>query len=141
MPAKLGQQKTARRLFFITALGAVALNAAHVFVGGSVFVGELFGSNDLPPTAQWMGYFVWHIVSVLLGLIAVAFAYLALKTYTADAHLKPLAYFATALLIGVAVLGAGLGLVSDGALAATPAPYAFGVLGLLAVAGAVKMRA
>ena len=141
MAAVPGQSRVARFLFVVAALGAVALNAAHVFVGGPIFVGELFGSNALQPTAQWMGYFVWHIVTVLLSVIAAAFAYIALKYNTAVQHLKPLAYFATALLLGVAVLGVALGLASNGALSATPAPYAFGVLALLAVVGTVKMSA
>ena len=141
MTTDLGHLRTARILFFITAFGAIALNAAHVFGGGPKFVSEIFGSNDLNPTAQWMAYFVWHIVTVLLGLIAAAFAYLALTNDTAFRHLKPLAYFSTAILLGIAVLGGVLALASDGALLATPAPYAFGVLGLLAGAGATKMSA
>ena len=139
MTADFGQPRAARVFFVITALGAVVLDAGHLLVGGPIFVGELFGSNDLDPTAQWMGYFVWHIVSVLLCLIAVTFAYLALKHDAGALHLKPLAYFATAILLGVAVLGVVLGLASNGALSATPAPYAFGVLGFLAVAGTANM--
>ena len=128
----------ARVLFFLTALGTAALDVVHVFVGGPRFVSEIFGSGDLLPTAQWMAYFVWHIVSVILALIAITFAYIAIK-YREVPHLKPLACFATALLLGVAVLGLGLALISDGALLATPAPYAFSVLGLLALTGSVKM--
>ncbi|MDH3661782.1 MAG: hypothetical protein OEU92_17430 [Alphaproteobacteria bacterium] len=136
-----GQSRAARILFATTALGAVALDAAHVFVGGPRFVSALFGSRDLEPTAQWMGYFVWHTVSVVLGVIALAFIYLALRQETAATQLKPLALFATALLLGVAALGVVFGLVSDGALSGTPAPYAFGVLALLAVAGTAKLTA
>lgn len=113
------QIEAARVLLFITALGAVALTAAHVFVGGPVFVENLFGSKDLVPTAQWMAYFVWHVMTVLLSLIAVAFTYLGFKHGTSVTSLKPLAYFATALLLGVGVLGAALGLSSNGALSAT----------------------
>ena len=130
----------ARVLFFFTAFGVAALDVVHVFVGGPRFVSEIFGSGDLLATAQWMAYFVWHIVSVMIALIAITFAYIAIK-YGELPHLKPLAYFATALLLGVAVLGLGLALISDGALLATPAPYAFGALGLLALTGSVKMTA
>ena len=135
------QPRTARILFATTALGAVALNVAHAFVGGPRFISAIFGSRDLEPTAQWMGYFVWHIVTVVLGIIAVTFVYLALRQKTVATHLKPLALFATALLLGIAVLGVVLGLVSNGALWGTPAPYAFGVLALLAAAGTAKLTA
>jgi hypothetical protein len=135
-----GIPRAARYLYGITALAAVALNTVHIFIGGPRFLGRLFASNDLEPTAQWMGYFIWHIVSVLLAVIAVAFAYIAVKHDTAAPHLKPLAYFATAILLGVAVLGGALGLASDGALSSTPVPYAFGILGLLSVAGTAKLN-
>ena len=74
-------------------------------------------------------------------MIAVAFAYLALQPDATLLHLKPLAYFATAILLGIAMLGVALALASDGALSATPTPYVFGVLGLLAAAGTAKMTA
>ena len=72
------QSRVARLLFVITAFGAIALTAAHIFVGGRFFVGGIFASNDLDPVVQWMGYFVWHVVSVTpvpyvwgaLGLLA-----------------------------------------------------------------------
>jgi len=136
-----GMPRAARALYAITAVGAVALNTVHIFIGGPRFLGELFESNDLVPTAQWIGYFIWHTVSVLLAVIAVTFAYIAVKHDTPASHLKPLAYFATAILLGIAVLGGAVGLASNGALSATPAPYAFGVLGLLSVAGTARLNA
>ncbi len=87
-----------------------------------------------------MAYFVWHVVSVFLMLIAAAFAYLAWRFDSVVAHVKPLAYFATALLLGVGVLGISFGLISNGALSVTPVPYAWGALGLLALLGSTKMN-
>jgi len=48
----------------------------HTFAGGAEVAGPLLRS-EMPPVAKWTAYYCWHLVTIVLSLMAVSFAYAA----------------------------------------------------------------
>ncbi|MEM7493655.1 MAG: hypothetical protein AAF296_09755 [Pseudomonadota bacterium] len=119
-----------KHLLALASLLTVLVTAAHVFLGGPLVVPELMASKDVSETVAWLLYFCWHDGTVALLVAAVAFAYSAFKPGN-----RVVGVFATALVLGIGALGLGVSLFGNGALFSTPAPYAFNLIGVVAVAG------
>lgn len=56
------------------ALVSLATVAVHVFLGGPETVSPLFSSRDLGEIPRATAYYCWHIVTITIGAMAVAFA-------------------------------------------------------------------
>jgi len=119
-----------RALLFLASVLTLAITAAHVFGGGPMVVPGLMASQDISKTAAWLLYFCWHDGTVVLALSAVALAYAALR----PGH-RTLAGFAAILIGGIGLLGLGVAMSSGDVLWSTPAPYAFNLIALVALAG------
>lgn len=92
-------------------------------------------SDDIPDNARWLLYFTWHNGTVALPLCAGALALAALKPGRSSATI-----LATLILLGFGVQGLAIATFGDGVLWGTPAPYAFGIIGLIAMAGVLTDR-
>ena len=124
-----------RILLGLAALLTLLITLAHVFLGGALVVPPLMESADLGEQIAWLLYFCWHDGTVALIVCAIAFAYAALRPGN-----TALAVFASAIVSGFGVLGMGVALAADGHLWDTPAPYAFGLIGLVGWAGVLTAR-
>ncbi|MEN0652329.1 MULTISPECIES: hypothetical protein [Hyphobacterium] len=122
-----------RLLLLIAAIATVAVAFMHVALGGPLVVDALRAEGDLPAVVVWLSYFTWHDGTVALLVCAAAFVYAALKPGN-----RALGVFAGVLVLGIGLLGLATAVFGSGALWRTPAPYAFGVIGLLALAGALS---
>lgn len=117
-------------LLWLASVLTVFITAAHVFLGGPLVVPELMASQDVSETVAWLLYFCWHDGTVTLLIVAVAFAFCAVRPGQ-----KMLGVFATAIVLSIGLLGLGLTLFGNAALFSTPAPYAFNIIGLIAMFG------
>lgn len=51
----------------------------HTFVGGVYVARPLLANTTLPRASKWLSYYCWHIATILIAAIGVAFAYCALR--------------------------------------------------------------
>lgn len=90
-------------------LGAAVLSftwtAVHIILGGKQIARPLLDSKELHPTAKYVQYYCWHLVSLKIFALGAAFLYSAL--YPTE-HTQALSVFAIALATGFAVLGIAL---------------------------------
>lgn len=119
-----------RVLLWLAATGSLAMTGLHVLAGGALAIPPLMSAESLDAETRWLLYFTWHDGTAALIVCSAALAYAA-----ARAGNRAIAVFAGLVLAGFGVAGLGVAVVS-GALWATPAPYAFGILALLALTGA-----
>ena len=101
-----------------------------MFLGGPLVIPELMASQDLSETAAWLLYFCWHDGTVALFVSGIALGYSAAKPGN-----RVLAVFATGLILGIGLLGLGVAALGNATLFSTPAPYAFNVIGTVAMLG------
>lgn len=57
-------------LFLLAGLAALAILAAHVFVGGRLFVRPLLASQRLHRVTQLTLYYCWHLATLLIAAMA-----------------------------------------------------------------------
>lgn len=119
-----------RALYALAAFLTAAIMLAHVFLGGPVAVDPLIASQDVPENAVWLLYFTWHDGTIALTLCAGAFAYAA-----ATGRQRTIALFAALITLGFGLLGLGVAAFGNGILWGTPAPYAFGLIGIIGLVG------
>jgi hypothetical protein len=85
-------------------LAAAVLSAAvcliHTFAGGRTIAVPLLKSADLHPVPKYVTYYCWHIVTIVLAMIAVMFALAALQESSLD-----LGWVATILVTAFCLLG------------------------------------
>ena len=86
-------------LLMIAAVAALAVTALHVFVGGRGIARPLLKSRDIHNVVRLTAYYCWHMVSIILAALALAFAWAAL-----DPAAWRVAAFATGLCICFALL-------------------------------------
>lgn len=65
-------------LVWAAAAVSLATFFGHVFAGGPRVAKPLLASGELPEQAKWMGYFCWHVTSILVLAMSVGFALTAL---------------------------------------------------------------
>lgn len=122
-------------LLAIAAILTLAILLAHVFLGGPMVVPPLLGTGDIPEEVRWLAYFNWHAGSVSLVVCASALGFATLRPRQLG-----IAIFAALILSGFAILGLGMASFGNPVLWGTPAPYAFGVIALIAWAGILTHR-
>lgn len=125
----------AKVLYLFSAAALALIAAAHVFLGGPVVEPPLFTSTELPETAVWLLYFNRHVGTIALLVAAAALIYAALNPGN-----RALAAFFSAMVFGFGALGFGLSVLATEALWETPAPYAFGIIGVLAFSAVAADR-
>ena len=92
-------------ILWLAVAAAGATFAVHAFVGGPVVARPLLADRGLPPASKWLNYYCWHVTTVTLLFLTGALAGAAL-----DARFEPLAVFAMALTLALAVLSAAVAL-------------------------------
>jgi hypothetical protein len=119
--------------FFFWAACATALTTfcVHTFIGGIYVARPLLADQGLPPAAKWLAYYCWHLVTLMLGALALVFAAMAARSIASDIALA-LSIFClccSALSMAVATRGGIAPL-------RFPSTSLFAVVGLLGLAGA-----
>jgi len=88
-------------------LAAAGLMAAvcliHTFAGGRTIAVPLLKAQDLKPVPKYVTYYCWHIVTIVLAVIAVMFAVAGLRTESLDLGWAATALTAAFCLLGLAV--------------------------------------
>ena len=64
-------------LLLAAAVVSVVTFGVHTFIGGRFVARPLLADNRLPRASKWLNYYCWHITTILIVFIAVAFAWLA----------------------------------------------------------------
>lgn len=118
-----------RLLYGLAAALSAAIGIAHVVSGGALVVPRLFASQDVPEDVAALSYFAWHCGTVSMAALVIAFTYAARSIAG-----RPMAILATIIALGFGILGLGAALFVSNVLWGTPAPYVFGVIGLVALA-------
>jgi hypothetical protein len=119
-------------LFWAAAASSLVTFAVHTFVGGTFVARPLLSDQTLPRAAKWLAYCCWHIVTLLLLAMAVAFGAAATGSLAGYAALGLAAFCAACSLLCVAVaLKAGI------APWRFPAPTLFAIVAAFGFAGAL----
>jgi len=88
-------------------LAAAGLSAAvcliHTFAGGRTIAAPLLKAQDLKPVPKYVTYYCWHIVTIVLAMIAGMFAVAGLRAESLDLGLTATALTAAFCLLGLAV--------------------------------------
>ena len=66
-------------------VAAIVTFAVHTFVGGRYAARPLLADTRLPRASKWLNYFCWHVVTVLLAILAAVLGAGALGQVHADA--------------------------------------------------------
>src|SRR5689334_5445723 len=90
-------------LLWAASASAIATFAVHTFVGGAFVARPLLADQGLPKAAKWLAYYCWHIVTMLLLALALAFAAAALDWLAPHAVLALSAFSAACSLLSIAV--------------------------------------
>lgn len=56
------------------AVTALITWATHTFVGGVYVARPLLADRGLPKAAKWLAYYCWHLVTMMIAVIAAVFA-------------------------------------------------------------------
>ncbi|GAB2186783.1 hypothetical protein [Roseibium sp. LAB1] len=88
-------------------LAAAGLSAAvcliHTFAGGRTIAVPLLNAADLHPVPKYVAYYCWHIVTIVLAMIAVMFALAGTRAESLDLGWVATALTASFCLLGLAV--------------------------------------
>jgi len=89
----------------LASLSALVTFAIHTFAGGAVVARPLLADTHLPAASKWLNYYCWHITTVLLAAMALAFAATALDArFSAFPYLLgPLALCLSGLTVAIAI--------------------------------------
>lgn len=121
-------------------LAAAGLSAVvcliHTFAGGRIIAVPLLKARDLHPVPKYVTYYCWHIVTIVLAMIAVMFAIAGFRTESLD-----LGWAATALTAAFCLLGLAVPPLKKQKYTHMPQGWLFlpvVVLGILGVTGGVN---
>jgi hypothetical protein len=103
--------------------------AIHTFVGGPRVAGPLLEAS-LSPVVQLTHYYCWHLVTMMLGMMALGFGYAAFAAAGLD-----VAVFVTALSLGAMVWSMALTLWKRRKVAELPQWILFAAINVFAIAG------
>ena len=94
-------------LLWAAAVSALVTFAVHTFFGGAFVTRPLLADKSLPRAAKWLAYYCWHVVTLLLLALAIAFVAMATGLLTPKAALALSGFCAVCSLlsIGVALKG------------------------------------
>lgn len=115
------------RLMWLASALMALTTAVHVLAGTPEIMGPIQNA-DLPPVAKSTAMVVWHMISLLLGVMTLALAYLARRPNAA------LALFILALQLSFAALFMFYTLSTFGALFALPQWTVFALVAVLIIA-------
>ena len=87
-------------LFLSAAVLSLAVCLIHTFAGGRAIAVPLLKASDLKPVPKYVAYYCWHIVTIVLGMIAVMFLFAGLQPSSLD-----LGWVATSLVASFCLLG------------------------------------
>ncbi len=118
------------QFLWAAALVSLVAFAGHVFVGGPRVAGPILRSGDLPDQAKWLGYFCWHVTSLVVLAMSVGFAVVARHPDRPE-----LAVFLTVLSGLIWVLSIGITVFGAVAARRNPGIWLFGLITLLGAAG------
>jgi hypothetical protein len=90
-------------LMWAASAAALTTFAVHTFVGGVFVARPLLADQSLPKAAKWLAYYCWHIVTMLLLALTLAFAAAAVGALPREAALGLSAFCAACSLLNVAV--------------------------------------
>ncbi len=91
--------------FLLAATLALVTCAVHVFAGGAHVVRPLLAASDITRASRWLNYYCWHIVTLLILVMAACFGLAA-----RDPAFRDLAVLFTLLAGGLSVLSATVAL-------------------------------
>jgi hypothetical protein len=94
-------------LLWCASASALVTFAVHTFVGGVFVARPLLSDQGLPKAAKWLAYYCWHVVTLLLFGLALAFAATALGRLASSAALALSAFSALCSLLSIAVARKG----------------------------------
>lgn len=114
----------------LASLSALATFLVHTFAGGPIVARPLLADTHLSPASKWLNYYCWHITTVLLAAMAIAFAATAL-----DARFAAFPYLLGPLAMCLSVLSAAIAIRAD-----IP-PLRFPSTSLFALTGALGFAA
>ena len=117
-------------LLWAASASALATFAVHTFVGGVFVARPLLADRTLPKAAKWLAYYCWHIVTMLLLALALAFGASAAGAFPREAALGLSAFCAACSLLSIVV-----------ALKGRIAPWRFPSTTLFAVTAAFGLAA
>lgn len=116
----------------LASLSALVTFAVHTFTGGRVVARPLLADTHLPPASKWLNYYCWHITTVLLAAMAIAFAATAL-----DARYAAFPLLFGPLALCLAGLSAAIAIKAGMAPLRLPSTSLFALTGGLGVASAL----
>lgn len=70
--------------FGIAAAIAAITFYVHTFIGGPRVAVPLLADTGLPKATKWLSYYCWHMVTIMLAAMALAFAAIALGWASRD---------------------------------------------------------
>ena len=85
--------------------------------------------RTLPPASKWLNYYCWHVATVLLAFVSVAFAWAVF-----DPSLAPVVAFAGCLAVVLSILSAAVAIKAGIHPLRFPSTSLLGVTGVLALA-------
>lgn len=95
--------------FAVAALLSLITFGVHTFVGGVYAARPLLAARDLPAASRWLNYMCWHMVTVFLLVMAIAYAAAAVGALSRDAAALLCTFAASFSVVSVAVtLKAGI---------------------------------
>lgn len=94
--------------FWAAAAMSAVTFLVHTFVGGQRVAKPLLADVSLPKASKWLNYYCWHLVTITLAAMAIAFAAVALGRVGAEIGwmLGTLALLFSVLSVVVALKGA-----------------------------------
>jgi hypothetical protein len=117
-------------LLWAASASMLATFTVHTFVGGAFVARPLLADRSLPKAAKWLAYYCWHLVTILLIAMALAFGAAAAGVSARNAAIGLSVFCAACSLLSIAVtLRAGI------------APWRFPSTTLFAVAAALGLAA
>ncbi|MAC90763.1 hypothetical protein [Maricaulis sp.] len=113
----------------LASLSALITFLIHTFAGGPVVARPLLADTHLPPASKWLNYYCWHITTVLLAAMALAFAATAL-----DARFAAFPYLLGPLALCLSGLSAAIAIKAGMPPLRLPSTSLFALTGLLGIA-------
>ena len=90
-------------LLWAASASALVTFAVHTFIGGIFVARPLLADQGLPKAAKWLAYYCWHIVTLLLLGLALAFGAAAAGALAREAALGLSVFCAACSLLSIAV--------------------------------------
>lgn len=104
--------------------------AVHTFIGGPRVVSPLLANADLPKASKWLNYCCWHVTTIFILAMSVAYAYVALNPVCPE-----LVVFLTGMTAAISILSASVALKGDINPFRFPSTSLYAIISLLSLSG------